>query len=163
MIELHEKAEIFRLRAAKKLPDDDADRAFCVELRLHVVSLLTTVGPALDPYSALRIARALDGAGGRISGEEMDAWGSALCGRVILLSCANRTRSIEVEAWFERPGVDGEVVRREMQLGDYGEVVDAIARAMVRHKISETRSVRMRVWRVESGRVGEGGAGAERA
>ena len=149
MIELHEKAEIFRLRAAKKLPDDDCDRSFCVELRLHVVSLLTLVGPPLDPYSALRIARALDGAGGRICGEEMDSRGAAMCGRVIMLSCANRTRSIKVEGWFERPGVDGEVVRKEMRAGDYGEIVDAIARAMARHRISETRSVRMRVWRVD--------------
>ena len=92
MIELHEKAEIFRLRAAKKLPDDDCDRSFCVELRLHVVSLLTLVGP---------------------------------------------------------PGVDGEDVRRKMALCDYGEIVDAIARAMVRHRISETRSIGVRVWRVE--------------
>jgi hypothetical protein len=147
MIELVEKAEILRLRAARTLPDDDVERAFCVELRLHVVSLLTNSGPPLDPYSALRIARALDGACGRINGEEMDARGAAMCGRVILLSAANRTRSIEVEGWFERPELDGEVARREMGVGDYGEIVDAISRGLVRHRISETRSIGMRVWR----------------
>jgi hypothetical protein len=42
------------------LPDRDADRAYVFHSRFFTVSLIGTMGPALDPYSALDLARALD-------------------------------------------------------------------------------------------------------
>lgn len=155
MIELFDQAELFRLRAGSTLPDNDVERAFCIESRLHVVSLLTVSGPALDPYSALRIARALDAACGRISEEEMETRGAEMRARLILFSCGNQHRQLEVDAWFTRPGIEGKPVQRKMNVNDYGEVVDSISRALVRHRISETRSIGVRVWRVGA-RAGRG-------
>jgi hypothetical protein len=42
------------------LPDRDADRAYVFHARFFTISMVTTMGPTLDPYSALDLAHALD-------------------------------------------------------------------------------------------------------
>lgn len=42
------------------LPDRDSDRAYVFHSRFFTISLIATMGPVLDPYSALNLARALD-------------------------------------------------------------------------------------------------------
>jgi hypothetical protein len=42
------------------LPDRDVDRAYVFHARFFTISMIATLGPPLDPYSALDLAKALD-------------------------------------------------------------------------------------------------------
>jgi hypothetical protein len=149
MIELVEKAELVRLRAAENLQDDDPDRSFCCAFRLHAVSLLTRSGPPLDPYFAFDLGYALETAAARLPEELMTKRGGALVGHILLMSCVNKLKVLEVNLKYARAGLEGGECFRDMDWEDYGDVVEAVRRVIPRHRVSETRTVSVRVWRIE--------------
>jgi hypothetical protein len=148
MIELIERAELFRLRAAENLQDQDPDRSFCCAFRLHAVSLITRSGPPLDPYTALDLSYALENAAARLPEADMTGPRAALVGNVFIMSCANKIKTLQVNLQYARAGMEGKVETRELDCEDYGMAVEKIGRVIPRHRIAETRTIRVRVWRI---------------